>query len=100
MTVKDSLSVDELIAIEEEKARAQKEKLLKLRALKKKEDEKNEKLKALKDANKKREIEMQTIADTISGNDKGDTQGIALGPINTNASPTGTVLAKQFDKTM
>ena len=65
---------------------------MKLRALKKKEDEKNEKLKALKDANKKREIEMQTIADTISGNDKGNAQGIALGSINTNASPTGTVI--------
>ena len=43
---------------------------------------------------------MQTIAGAISGNDKGDAQAIALGPINTNASPTGTVLAKQFDKTM
>ena len=100
MKVKDPLSVDELIAIEEEKARVQKEKLSKLKAFKQKEDEKNEKLKALKDANKKREIEMQMMAGSISGNDKGEAQGIALGPINTNVSPTGTVLATQFDKTM
>ena len=100
MKVKGPPSVDELLAIEEEKARAQKEKLLKLKALKQKEDEKNEKLRALKDANKNREIEIQTIAGAIPGNDKGDAQGIALGPINTNVSPTGTVFATQFDKTM
>ena len=52
------------------------------------------------DANKKQETEIQTVANEISGNKKGDAQAIALNPINTNASPTEAILAKQFDKTM
>ena len=47
MKVKGPPSVDELIAIEEEKARAQKEKLLKLKALKQTEDKKNEKIESV-----------------------------------------------------
>ena len=100
MKVRCRPSVDELIAIEEEKERAQIEKLSKLKTLKQKEEEKKAKLKALKDANKKREIEIQTAADAISGNEKGQAQSIALDPIITNGSPTDTVLANQFDKTM
>ena len=86
--------------IHTEKECVQLAKLSKLKALKKKEAKKEEKLKALKDANKKREIEIQTVADAISGKEKGDAQAIAFAPVITNASPTGTVLADQFNKTM
>ena len=45
-------------------------------------------------------MEIQKHANEISGDEKGDVQGIALDPVITNASPTGTVLADQFNKTM
>ena len=58
------------------------------------------KLKALKEANSKREAEIQTKVNEISEDHKGEAQSIALAPINTNASPTDADLSKQFNDIM
>ena len=59
---------------------------------------KQEKLKALRKANNKREEELHAKIKDIPSENHGEAQTIVLATINTGPSPTETLLSKQFDQ--